>query len=455
MNAVIPMIPQTRVAMQNSVGRLVAATTDNPKAKLGTAFPISQRHLVTCRHCVPTDWTELSVSFPQLKGVSASFPCRLVWINADDDLAILMLDSEANLPPSVLPFEFSDSVAAGSDWWAYGYPKDVADGDVLSGTVLRVDHIKEDRDYIRLNCKEGEERLNGISGAPVVVGSHVVAVIAESGGAGNIRVDSVSFDRSRRYLAELTDAAKAHGTQCRWSKTLRPFSHKLLDRHPQADNSNLLCLIVEIKNDRVDAVKDKLSRLHQIMAARGTPLQDGDQIVAWLLLGSKEMLIQIRAQKRSASEIEDTVWDECRNDFRDMLEADIAHEFVPDLSSCNARVAPAIVNRIHIPEEVNSHRFKAFIHITHGRAQNLRPPQREKYLSDVLEVVSKAGSIVDLVYCNATRQTIIVELTLPCGQFNELFKLTGNMETGFRIADFQKSTYMAYDVIPIWPLPQQ
>lgn len=452
MNALQPVIVQTRTAMQNSVGRLVAATADNPNAKQGTAFPISQRHLVTCRHCVPTDWTELNVSFPQLKGAGGSVSCRLVWINTEDDLAILVLDARANLPAAVQPFDFSDSVAAGSEWWSYGYPHGVADGDALSGTVSRVGHIKEERDYIRLNCNEGDEKLNGISGAPVVVGSRVVAVIAENGGVGSTRVDTVSFDGTRRYLAELAEAAQAHGTHCRWSKTLRPFTHKLLDRHSQADSSNLFCLIVEIKNDRVDAVKDKLSRLHQIMAARGNPLQDAEQIVAWSLLGSKEMLIQIRAQKRKTREIEEAVSDECRNDFKDMWVADIAHEFVPDLSSGNARLAPATVSSIHIPEEVNSHRFKAFIHIIHGRAETLPAPRREKYLFDVLQVVSKAGSIVDLVYCNATRQTIIVELTLPCGQFSELFKLTGSMETGFRIADFQKSTYMAYDVMSIWPL---
>lgn len=162
--------------LQLSVARITGL-----EGQIGTAFVFSRTLAITCAHCIA------STGDPRGKRVSLNFTEWLppagvhrtgtvLAAHGDVDVAILELDRP--LPVDALPL--IATAAAGAEWMSFGHPLSAErDGMVLRGrTVADPRAGAWQRRMIQLHFPDAEFKLEGASGAPIVVDGGIVGVLS-------------------------------------------------------------------------------------------------------------------------------------------------------------------------------------------------------------------------------------------------------------------------------------
>jgi hypothetical protein len=162
-------------AVAQPADTLAVARVDLPAG--GTAFAVSDRLALTAFHVIGDRATGL-ITHPQVRlvftggSVAASVDQRSSPV---DDAALLHLTE--TLPAGATPIGLTGEVRR-EPWYARGFPVDdpTATGSAVDGNVVDPDQRQPHTgaDVIALYCQqasaESPQRLNGFSGAPVLIG---------------------------------------------------------------------------------------------------------------------------------------------------------------------------------------------------------------------------------------------------------------------------------------------
>jgi hypothetical protein len=423
--------------IKDSVARIVWSHGSNTIA--GTAFPISRRHLVTCRHCVPVPGIDVRAEFRQANG-RVQCMCRAIWYHFSADLAILQTEEE--LPLEITPFQLGPSPSQNERWSSFGYPQSDSSGRPVGGRVQSATHRADGQAWLDLRADTSAE-LEGMSGSPVVVNRIVVGVVTKETSLEGIYAVPAS---------EVTQALFPEGECphefCKYSSHNRVrIECSALSPTPPNGSSTLFYGIYNVKNDLMASAKGFIEALRP-----NSDFGTAGQMVLWSLLGSRELLLHVRAPKPVAENIREQVTEIFRKLWKGgNPQAEwipIGEEYVASnraglVQSGGKVFQVAKVTRVPATT-FNTGRFvKAFIYMS--TSETKPPHDTEEYLQKVLDRLSKFESCIDVIAVSRDRHHVVVELTMPCGNFPSMHELTVSMEDGFNRGDFSKRTFVAYE----------
>lgn len=152
----------------------------------GTAFLITKTHALTCAHCLrpkgSDDWApKVTLHFSRWGSAGEQRDAHVIgepdW---ERDIAVLQLAEESTL--DVIPFTLALNAARSIRWETFAHPRPGADaGIVMDGTIqdprAYLPHRKSRLSVIQLTCNQAQDRINGASGAPVVVDDLIVGML--------------------------------------------------------------------------------------------------------------------------------------------------------------------------------------------------------------------------------------------------------------------------------------
>jgi hypothetical protein len=436
----------TREELEDSTGRFMWQPPGGKEPITGTAFLISPRYLLTCQHCVK-DVASVSVHFPQFKPEPITIQCRVIWIDQIHDVAALVAEEAV---PTLTAMELGADPTDGDAWTAFGFPDVAPRGTRIHGNIQRIHHATSATSvkHLRMHCEQGNGKLDGMSGSPVLIAGKVVGIVVEDRALNAVHAVPIRY--VREAIADLANATKAWGDRCGASAAyVAARNSNIIKRERSKDTSNLFCLVLSVENALMRSVKEHIDAIPRKLSLDGV-----DQIVCWSLLGSRELLIQVRAPDPQATMLLKQIVDDCKGIINSTAEwIDIFREYavVTPLSNADqTELEPVRIRAMPIMKYQMSRAIKVFIYLTTSRS--VIPVEQERYSNEVLNRVGKFREIVELIAFSRDAHHIVVELSLPCGRFDELMTLTATMEDGFGRDDFVKSTFLAYDVSQLWPI---
>jgi len=158
--------------------RIVARLTRGQRR--GTAFLVGKKHVLTCAHCLGDDKGDeirggpIRLHFDWWNDKKHNCIASIEQIDWDIDIALLKLDEEA--PVDLLPL--ATSVENKKEWAAFGYPVPTGhDGFTLAGLVRDPEALICGATALQLKCDEGADKINGASGAPIMVDDQIVGIL--------------------------------------------------------------------------------------------------------------------------------------------------------------------------------------------------------------------------------------------------------------------------------------
>jgi hypothetical protein len=433
---------------------LVARLTSPDGQHLGTAFAVSDRCLITCQHCLPNPdpLTRFHATFHQANAVQVS--CRLAHLHPSPSVDLAVLYADAPLPTlEGLAVGTLDSLQPNEHWSAFGYPASApTTGQSLSGVVHLPKYSHGGFDsWILLGCEQGNEYLSGASGSPIIVRDSVVAVLSNQrqvpDGAilrpGFHTTLAIPIDRLRDTFFRI-DLARLSDPCSRSTREPGVTSELLVD----GEHSTLFYVIANVQNNLMEECKAFLNRLTLDLGEFGHLRQ----VAIWSLLGSAELLFQVRgipAQfvpflnflKREMPGVS-TRKTQLRH-FTACTEERAERTTKPPLQLAQSKVR--CINYSYYKE---SRTIKAFLHLRVRKGEG-RVDDAEYYSQVKRCVESTAAEYIDVVSAADDFSQIMIEVTFPCGRFDFLNKLTESMEPGFDRGDFAKSTFLAYHLTGI------
>jgi Trypsin-like peptidase domain len=225
-------------ALKKTIARTSLLEADVGFARFGTAFLISERHLLTCRHNLRGITGELAkeieVFFTAWPGDESQKKrlARPVWEGPSGiDLVIL----ETELPALGVGYLRCGSFArANAQFQTWGYPLQTPLGHAATGVIRDPSAVTASgAEALQLFAQDAHDRLNGLSGAPVIVDGLVVGVISEQlkeeAGDGPSpafdRLDAVPIAAARgapgvEFVDDTADAPAPSGRPALYLKTL-------------------------------------------------------------------------------------------------------------------------------------------------------------------------------------------------------------------------------------------
>jgi hypothetical protein len=429
----------TKSQSSYSVARLIAKK-EGADSRQGTAFLVGRKHLITCRHCVPSaDW-RVHASFQQYDGMEdKTVACHPVLYHPSYDLAVLEI--EGVILPDDLPGLRLGIIPSnkGAEWKTFGYPAADVSGRDIAGTIVNLKHRRDGNVFISLVSAQGAgDKLSGMSGSPLLHDDHVIGILCNStelDGAYAIPISAV-----QSLIRDLALATEAWGERCSLSEPNFDDGRQYERVEFSAGNepSTLRYLLVNVKNDRMDDLKRQLGLL--VSSGKYGAIR---QALVWSLLGSRELLFSLRTDGEDQAQYLINQLLNCTGVEKDEAEdiqisdeytkADSGRRFVRSV----AQVRPGEIYQYKAYRSI-----KAFIYLQTSKSFTIET--QEKYLSKVKERILPFARSVDVIATSADRKYTIIELQLPCGQFDDLNSITATMEDGFHRSDFSKTTFIAY-----------
>lgn len=433
----------TQPQSSQSVARLIAKN-DAKEPRQGTAFLVGKKHLITCRHCAPgADW-RVQASFKQYDGSEdKTVTCRPVLYHPTYDLAVLEIENAA-LPDQPPGLRLGALPSVGDEWRTFGYPAGDVSGRDIGGTIVNLTHRRDGNVFISLISAQGAgDKLSGMSGSPLLLRDNVVGVLCNSTELDGAY--AIPISAAQNLIRDLAYATEAWGNRCSFSELIVENRRQLkkIEFNPGTAPSTLRYLLVNVKNNRMDDLKKQLTSLEP--SGKYGAIK---QALVWSLLGSRELLFSLRTDGEDQAQHLIRQLLNCTGVEKDDVEdIQISDEYAKDDAGSQFVRSVAEVRPGAIYDYGNYRSIKAFIYLQTSRAS--RTETQEQYFSKVTNRILPFARSVDLIATSVDRKYIVIELQMPCGQFDDLNNITETMQDGFGRPDFSKTTFIAYHCGPL------
>ncbi|MFP5287618.1 MAG: trypsin-like peptidase domain-containing protein, partial [Thermoanaerobaculia bacterium] len=165
--------------LKATVARTRTIPVGDDEPRLGTAFLVSRRLLLTCAHCLGSQGraaSEVELQFSRWAPAAKPPTAKVVHANWDLDVALLDLGEEAPVDPLPLTGRGTN----GDSWESFGHPLQVGtDGIKFSGKVADARALSYGKDAMHLHCQEAADRVHGASGSPVMIDGQIAGIFTK------------------------------------------------------------------------------------------------------------------------------------------------------------------------------------------------------------------------------------------------------------------------------------
>ena len=165
---------------------LVARLTTAGSAKEGTAFLIDTNTALTCEHCLSESTAVApTLTFEHWPGGETLRETTVVR-DKQRDVAVLRLTIPA--PEGLYYFPLATNALRGDEWASFGYPELLKPDPLPMGGIIPDEASSHfDHPRVQLRTDLADDRVNGMSGSPVVSEGRIVGMVANQPG----RVDLI------------------------------------------------------------------------------------------------------------------------------------------------------------------------------------------------------------------------------------------------------------------------